>query len=108
MWTRHAFREESRASLGARNPELKVLSPTAIEHPLHMGGVLIQSLHEPISIVAFPESWTRHLQPAQVIYVIAGTATITLDRQVLLRIGIESYFYNIPTTMFTAFRSPDA
>lgn len=39
-----------------------------------------------------------------VIYVIAGTATITLDRQVLLRIGIESYFYNIPTTMFTAFR----
>lgn len=39
-----------------------------------------------------------------VIYVIAGTATIALDTRKLAEIGLHAYFYNIPTTMFTAFR----
>ena len=39
-WTRHALREESRASLGARNPELKVLSPTAVKTSPYGGGYL--------------------------------------------------------------------
>ena len=57
-WTRHAFREESRASPGARNPELKVLSPTALK-PLHMG----DAIHQPFTQKELTASPTNSIAP---------------------------------------------